>query len=235
MYAMLSVKVEQFEGPLDLLLQLIQNQELDITQISLAQVTDQYLQHLKSLAQGIHVEELADFLVVASRLILIKSRALLPDLTPDEQEDLDQLTRQLKMYQEFAYASKLLAQVLGHHRVSFVRPFIRSARLSVFSPPLLLDGVMLANAFQEVIDHIEPTPPVRRIVIDPQINLQETITRLKERLLHDKSFRFQDLINKAQSKTEVIVQFLAILELVKQQVATLSQEPKSHEIEVVPV
>ncbi|MDP2656464.1 MAG: segregation/condensation protein A [bacterium] len=232
---MLSVKVEQFEGPLDLLLQLITEKDLDITEISLAQVTEQYLVSIKNLASEIHVDELADFLVVASRLILIKSRALLPLLTPEEEEDIDLLARQLKIYKEFADAAKMLKEILSHGNVSFFKPVVRHARVSGFFPPPSVTAHTIADVCGQVIDRMEVRPPVRRIVIDPQINLQETISRLKSRLDQHASFQFQDLIRNAQSKTEVIVQFLAILELVKQQVAVISQTSISHDISIVSI
>ncbi|MEK7103330.1 MAG: segregation/condensation protein A [Patescibacteria group bacterium] len=232
---MLSVKVEQFEGPLDLLLQLITDKDLDITQVSLSQVTEQYLTHIKGLAEEIHVDELADFLVIASRLILIKSRALLPYLTPEEEEDIDHLARQLKIYKEFADAAKLLGGILGQGRISFLRPAIRKERrVAAFTPPPGVNAQTLATICEGIIARIEAKPPVRRIVIDPQVNLQETITRLKTHLQKRKSFQFQDMIQNARSKTEVIVQFLAILELVKQHLAIITQEPGHHDISVVP-
>lgn len=232
---MLSVKVEQFEGPLDLLLQLITDKDLDITEISLSRVTEQYLAHIKGLAEDVHVDELADFLVVASRLILIKSRALLPFLTPEEEEDIEHLARQLKIYKEFADAAKLLGSILSNGNALFFRPVTRKApRVASFVPPPGITAHTLATVCAGVISRIEAKPPVRRIVIDPQVNLQETIGRLKERLQNRASFQFHDIAKHARSKTEVIVQFLAILELVKQHLAIISQESGQHEISVVP-
>lgn len=230
---MLSVKVEQFEGPLDLLLQLITEKNLDITEISLSQVTEQYLTSIKGMANEIHVDELADFLVVASRLILIKSRALLPLLTPEEEEDIDTLARQLKVYKEFADAAKLLNWILLQGRVSFLSSVLRATKVPSFNPPPNVTPQTLADVCRHVINRIEEKTPVRRVVIDPQVNLQATISRLKEHLTRRTSFQFQDLIKNAQSKTEVIVQFLAILELVKQRLAFVSQESMAHDISIV--
>src|SRR3989344_5157057 len=102
-----SFRLEQFEGPLDLLLQLIEQQELDITTVSLAKVTDQYLQYLEEL-ERIVPEEVADFLLVASKLIYLKSKYLLPDLAVADEQDSGDLERQLKMYRQFYEASKVM-------------------------------------------------------------------------------------------------------------------------------
>src|SRR3989338_9236417 len=107
---MYQTKLEQFEGPLHLLLELIEAEKLDITSIALSKVTDQFLDYLTETSD-LHPEELADFLVVAARLLLIKSRALLPSLTGEGDEEAD-LERQLKIYREYYEASKSMHALL---------------------------------------------------------------------------------------------------------------------------
>ena len=104
-----NIKIEQFEGPLALLVKLIDKAELDITQVSLAMVADQYIAHLKRLV-NLDPEEMADFLVIASRLLLIKSKALLPYLLPEEEEAIEDLEEQLRMYKEFLEATKKVSE-----------------------------------------------------------------------------------------------------------------------------
>ena len=114
-------KLEQFEGPLDLLLQLIEDQKLEITNISLAQVTDQYIQYLNH-AHDLRPEDLADFLVVAAKLLYLKSRALLPALRLDEEEaDAGELEKQLKIYKEYLDASKKIEQMIKAGHFAFAR------------------------------------------------------------------------------------------------------------------
>src|SRR3989344_609317 len=108
---MLNFKLEKFEGPLDLLLQLIEDQKLDITEVSLSKVADQFLEYLKNTT-SLNPEEMADFLVVAAKLLVIKSKALLPDLNIADDADSSTLERQLKIYKEFLEASKVIRQIL---------------------------------------------------------------------------------------------------------------------------
>ena len=105
-------KLEKFEGPLDLLLELIEKEELRITELSLAKVADQYLEYIKN-NENIHLENLSDFLSVASKLILIKSRALLPVLqfTDEEEGEIQDLARQLEEYKRFKEASQVLSRL----------------------------------------------------------------------------------------------------------------------------
>ena len=101
-----TIKIQKFEGPLDLLLQLIEQEELDITEISLAHITEQYLEYLATIEE-LYPDELADFLVVATKLLLIKSHMLLPELTLED-EDEESLTRQLQLYKKYVEAARRL-------------------------------------------------------------------------------------------------------------------------------
>ena len=136
---MVNFKLEQFNGPLDLLLKLIEKEELDITQISLAKITDQYIEYIKSTSY-IKPEDMADFLVMAARLLLIKSKALFPYLQfGEEDEDVEELERQLKMYKEFIEATKKIEVMIGKKKFMFMREFNRKYILNNlvnnFSPP----------------------------------------------------------------------------------------------------
>ena len=117
---MLNIKINSFEGPLGLLLQLIEKEEMDITQVSLAKIADQYIEYINE-ADNINPEEMADFLVVATRLLLIKSKALLPFLYPEEEEEIKDLEFQLKMYKEFLEAMKKIEALIGRKRFMFPR------------------------------------------------------------------------------------------------------------------
>ena len=122
----MNFKIDKFEGPLGLLLQLIEKEELDITQISLAKIADQYIEYIKQ-AKELKPEELADFLVVAAKLLLIKSRALLPFLKGEAEQEIQEFEEQLRMYQEFLSAAKKLEIIIGQKRFSFAREFNRQA------------------------------------------------------------------------------------------------------------
>ena len=102
-------KLEQFEGPLDLLLRMIEEEKMDVTQVALSKVTDQFIQYLTGIEEK-QPEELADFLVVASKLLLIKSRVLLPQVVLEE--DGSDLEKQLRIYKEYLEASKILHKII---------------------------------------------------------------------------------------------------------------------------
>lgn len=218
------IKLDQFEGPLDLLLELVEQQKLEITQVSLAQVTEQFLNYLVH-AQSMHVEELADFLVVAAKLLLIKSRVLLPHLAADEEEEID-LEKQLKLYREYYEASKLVHARILKRRYSFSRGV--SLRMlpadRQFRPPEKLEADDLTRFFRIVLKRLEPFITIPEEVITRTINIRETITAIRERIMKEATINFQTLLASASSRTEIIVTFLALLELVKQRAVAVVQD-----------
>ncbi len=223
---MLAVKVEQFEGPLDVLLQLIEEEKLDVTTLSLANVADQYLTHLALIADHLRASEIADFLVVAAKLIYIKSKLLLPFLTQEDEQEIEELTQQLKIYQEFHRASKVLQKLLSEGRTTFSRPFSFDREQVMFLPPKRLIASTIREAFVHLLMREEKIVQVPRMTIsfDPGISLQEKIALLKSLALSERALSFLQLVRDAKSKTEIIVNFLAILELVKQRFLVVSQE-----------
>src|SRR3989338_8740737 len=128
---MYQVSSEKFNGPLDLLLRLIEEQKMTITEISIAKVTDEYLQELEKI-QDQDPEELSDFLVLAARLLYLKSKVLLPYLA--EEEEVDDLEKQLKLYKEFVEASKKIAAMIKEQRFAFSREKAIQQTAVEFSP-----------------------------------------------------------------------------------------------------
>lgn len=222
------VKIEQFEGPLDLLLQLIEQEELSITEVSLAKVTEDYLTTIRG-AQEIHPEELADFLVVAAKLILIKSQQLLPGLVDVEDEG-PSLEAQLRLYREFVEAAKIIDGMLRTHRVMYGRPKPLIERVPKFSPPPNLTKEMLADSFKEVIQSLEPLFKLPQAAIERAVSIQEKMTRIRTMIFDQAAIRFDEILKDAKSKTEIIVSFLAVLELVKQRILDVKQEALFHDI-----
>ena len=220
---MLKIKVEKFEGPLDLLLQLIERQELDICEVSLAQVTEQYVEFLNQM-QDIEVEDLADFLSVAARLLLLKSKALMPYLTWGEEEDLDELEKQLKIYREYLEASKLVRKMILKKKFTYAREKMPIIIDEGFNPPKKVNADKLKKVFVRILNDLEPLTRVPDEVIKKTINIQEKIQRIRGLILERANVNFEQIISESKSKTEVIVSFLAILELVKQRTVIVRQE-----------
>ncbi|MFA6512374.1 MAG: ScpA family protein [Patescibacteria group bacterium] len=219
---MRTVQLSQFHGPLDLLLTLIEREKLDISEIALAQVTEQYLGFLTA-AEEMDVEDLADFLVVAARLLVIKSRALLPMLT-EEDEDAVDLERQLKIYKEYYDAAQVMAGMLHKHRFTYGRE--TAVRIEAqFSPPpkLKVDG--LHASLLHVLKQLEPIVLYRdEATIKRTVSLREKIAHIHSLLMQSESLDFHNLLERAESRTDVIITFLAILELVKQQHVVVQQQ-----------
>lgn len=227
---MRDVKVATFSGPLDLLLQLIEQQELDISQVSLATVTEQYITSLQAMAE-LPVDELADFLVIAAKLLLIKSRLLIPgDELPADDAGLD-LERQLKMYREFVEAAKGVAKLWNRHRAVYGRE--GSAMIEpIFHPPEHLAPNDLHELMFGVLKELEPLTRLPQTVIVRSINIREKINQIKDRLRRDPTTSFHDLLQLATSKTDVIVTFLAVLELVKLRSVTVNQDHQHGNVDI---
>lgn len=225
-----SIRVEKFEGPLELLLELIEKEKLDITLVSLSQVTEQYLDALEGLNET-RPDELADFLVVASKLLLIKSRVLLPDLLPLDEEAED-LAIQLKMYKEYYDASKVIHKMLLKKHFSFPRTKPAVTITTVFNPPKSLTAAKLKDLFLTVLREIEPIIALPKEVIRRSVSLHEKISSIRTLLEQTSSVRFSGLVEKAQSRMDIIVTFLALLELVKQRTIVVTQDSMFEEIVV---
>ncbi len=230
----MNFKIDKFEGPLGLLLQLIEKEEMDITQISLAKIADQYIEYIK-LAKNLKPEEMADFLVVAAKLLLIKSKALLPFLKGEAEEEIQEFEDQLRMYQEFLAAAKKIEALIGKKRFSFAREFNRQAILAsaqVFSPPKKLTAAELGQVFGEIIKNIVPVEKLEEKSLERAVSIEEKILTIQETLLNKIKISFSHILSGAQNKTEMIVSFLALLELIKQKDVMVMQGEMFGEIEI---
>ncbi len=224
----LQLEEHEFTGPLDLLLSLVNEQKMSISEISLSTVTEQYMNHLDSIAHR-RPGEMADFLVVASRLLFIKSRALLPQLQPELEEEED-LTAQLERYAQFVKASKHIARMWN------VKSHMQGRRPEKVIPdnvpmPSLLTVSSIHASMQRLVSRLTPAKPaLSQSRIDRTISLKEKIARVSKLLRSKKAFSFSDVAGEGSNKTETIVSFLAILELMKQYKLVLSQKSASHDI-----
>ena len=217
------VKLEQFQGPLDLLLQLILEEKLDITEISLSKVAEQFIKYLEQVEE-LHPEELADFLVIATKLLLLKSRTLLPYLEQGLKDEGVNLTEQLKLYQEFQIASKQLAERLAARQFTYGRvDKYFSQPEPIFTPPKKITTTDLKDYFIDVLERLEPLIRLPQKALAKAVSLKEKIIHLSEHLEKQSKLSFKEVINTAKDKGEVIVTFLALLELVRQQTVSVYQ------------
>lgn len=230
-----TVQLPVYEGPLDLLLELIERAELDITRVSLAQVTDQYLAYLR-LAPAHDLADLAAFLVVAARLLQIKSEALLPrppTREPGEEDPGDALARQLIAYKKY----KQVAVLLAGREASGLRTHLRLAPPPTVEAKLDTRGLtleLLQRAMFELLLEAARGPALNEVVRPPVIRIRDKIRRLLEALRRHGRTTFREMLAEARSRLEIVVSFLAVLELVKRQQVVVQQTELFGEIEVLP-
>lgn len=211
------VRLPLFEGPLDLLLHLIQKNELDITAISLALVADQFVEHLQTIGQ-VQADLIADFLVVAAKLLLIKSRLLLPrpPVVDDEEDDdpAELLARRLREYKKFKQAAGFLRELESSGRHGYVR---------VAPPPVLetridweaisLDDLLAA--LLRVLESDDELQPVGVVVTQRKITVREKIEWIEQLLAQARQVSFQRVVGKAGGRIDIVVSLWAVLEMIK--------------------
>ncbi|MFA7662676.1 MAG: ScpA family protein [Patescibacteria group bacterium] len=230
---MYQVELEQFNGPLELLLKLIQDKELNISQISLAKIADQYLTYLEAHESEIDPDELADFLWIGSKLIYLKSRLLVPTMSDEEDEELDDLEKQLKIYKEYLDASKQIIKIIKQQRFSYSQAHQES--VVGFYPPQNFKISDLGVAFSRVLSGIIPMNKLPQKTIQRIISLKERISEVRDYILRQTKTRFSSLLSDKKDPSEIIVTFLAVLELSKQNSIHLVQEELFAEIEIAKI
>jgi segregation and condensation protein A len=230
------VKLEIFEGPLDLLLYLIKRDEIDIYDISIERITRQYLEYLQAFKE-LNIDLAGEFVVMAANLIYLKSRNLLPvDQQPPE-EDAEEgdprwdLIRQLIEYKKFKEAAaQLQSRELEQERI-FVRD---GGSTALVEEPLRLGEVgifQLINAFQTVIKRAEARENLREI-FGERFSVSEKIEIILQRVASGASLRFSDLFGEIASRVEIAVTFLALLELIRLKQVRAIQRNLFDEIEI---
>ncbi|MBU0646329.1 segregation/condensation protein A [Patescibacteria group bacterium] len=227
-----AIKQERFSGPLHLLLELIQKQELPITEISLAQVTEEFLAYVEK--QDVPPEELADFLIIATRLLYIKSKAILP-LPQEEDEEVSLLADQLKMYQEFVAATKHLEELYAAPTYLFAREKAEAQPSTEFAPPENAGTLELHDAFRRLLKRLEPFFLLQQESMRRVISVQQRINQIHQVIQQRANLAFSDLIKGSKSKIEVVVSFLALLELVKSRLVKAVQKDGFSDIQITHV
>lgn len=227
------VQTPVYEGPLDLLLNLIEHAELDITTVSLAMVTDQYLSYIKSMEQ-LNADEISAFLVIAAKLIQIKSEALLPRPPVREvgEEDTGQaLVDQLKLYKRF----KEIGGWLSDREKANLRTYLRVAPPPKVEPKLDLSNITLEKlvaAAEEVFAREKSKKPLASVIAAPRVTIREKIELITKIMKDVQRASFSSLIKDSRSRLEIVVTFLAMLELIKRYRVQAYQEGLFGDIEI---
>jgi segregation and condensation protein A len=228
-----TVQIPVYEGPLDLLLQLIERAELDITAVALAMVTDQYLKYIRAMQEA-KAEEISAFLVIAAKLIQIKSEALLPRppvREAGEEDPAENLARQLRIYKRF----KEVANWMELRERAGLRTFLR------LSPPPKIEGRLdlsditlqdLLKAAEGIFLNEKDKQALGTVISAPKVTIREKIAFIAERLSKSEQASFKELIGAARTRLEVVVTFLAMLELIKRYRIAARQETLFGDIEI---
>lgn len=222
-------KLEQYEGPLELLLKLIEREELDISEISLANVTDQFLEFLRTHEIG--PGSISEFLLIASQLLVIKSRILIPSLVleKEEEEDITELKARLEDYRRFQRVANMLMAHEAKHEYAHVREPLPAA-IEHFAPPQTLTCEKLQELLMQMIRE-NPEPEILpKQHLEETISIEHRIMELHKRLKTRVQETFSSMVKGSRGKPDIIVTFLAILELFKQHVIVVEQQTLHGEI-----
>lgn len=220
------VNLEKFSGPLNLLLQLIEKKNLEITEISLSQVTQEYLSYFQE-QQSVLPQELANFLVVASTLLLIKSKAILPtlELSLTEEEEILDLESRLRLLKFFKEKGEVMRKMFQSSYYLFSRSPWLEQKIQ-FSPPVNVNCQILAQIFKKTLEKFKiEKNEVITVKIPRLITLEERIKELISRLTKEKNFSLEAVtFSNKIDKIDFIVTFLAILHLAKEKIIKLKQD-----------
>jgi len=226
------IKTEFFEGPLDLLLNLIEKRKLFINDIALSKVADDYIAYLQN-QEHFPIAESADFLVIASTLLLIKSKSLIPNLnlSEEEKQDIGDLERRLKIYQRIKELSSHIKDMFGKNIIFSAEP---RKVMPVFSPD---QNMTKENLFQAIISVIKALPKkaenIPKAVVKKVISLEEMIGDLTKRIQSSIKLSFREFAKVGkEERVNVIISFLAMLELVKQGIVNVKQDNQFDDIEI---
>jgi segregation and condensation protein A len=225
---MYAVKTEEFEGPFDLLLGMIEKRKFSVNSVSLSGISDQYLEYIKQL-QNFPIEEVAAFVVVASTMMLIKSRSLMPtmELTMEEEESIEDLEERLRLYKR---ARQLAVHInrLFKKQPLFARESFKNIQID-FLEPKSLTKENIYTALKSLVERLPKKEVFPEVEVKKIISLEEKIKELSERVLRCLEMSFTDFASsdsgdKNEQKLDLIISFLAMLELTKQGLVMVNQE-----------
>jgi segregation and condensation protein A len=225
------IKTESYEGPFEILLDLIEGRKLIVNEFALANITEDFIQHVRAQEQ-FPIDETANFIQIAATLLLIKSKSLIPDLELSEEEnaDVDDLKRRLEAYEKVREAARELYRLFGKNVM--VPAGERTPEIT-FAPSNDLSADALSEALSRVLatrEIVEQLPEAR---VKPLITIEEMMEKLSKRVQSAIKISFKDFSKASKEKIEIIVSFLALLELVKQGAVAAEQYASHGDISIV--
>ncbi len=213
------IKVSQFEGPLDLLLSLIEKKKMHVSEVSMASVADEYVDYLKENRE-LPMGEIANFLVTATTIILIKSANLLPKLNilPEEKVDMEELQGRLAVYQKIRDTAFKLKELFSGKKIFWPQRKI----VSRFSP-YKISAAQMADAFQKLVSNLPKDESLEITRVSRTISLETIMQKLSQRIQTTLLTSFKEFTKGKIEKVEIILSFLAMLELSRQGAIRLEQ------------
>jgi len=233
------VRLDKFDGPLDLLLHLIKKNELDICDISIAEITSQYLEYIR-LMKNLNLDVAGDFLLMASTLLQIKSSMLLPrdEDNPEDEDEADpraELIRRLLEYQQYKEAGMLMGARALLGREIFTRPYPEAEFLAANQEdgPLELELFDLVDAFRSLLARI-PAESFHEVAAADALNIADSINEILALLQERDMIEFDELVRDDFTRERVIVTFLALLELCRLRMIRIFQNTQQGGIRLIP-
>lgn len=225
-----TVRAGEVEGPLELILELIEKRRLLVNEVSLASITDEFISHVRG-SEAFPLEDATQFLNVAATLLLIKSRSLLPnlELTAEEEQDMGALERRLKLYEQAREATRAIAQLFG---TATMAPRGERAPEVSFAPSKDLSFDHLQQALADLLARMEKEEKLPEVRIRPLVSIEEMMDTLRTRVERAFSLSFKEFTGDRTEKVEVIVSFLALLELVKLGTVDVIQHGQFNDIRI---
>jgi len=236
------IKQGTFEGPLELLLSLIEQKKLFVNEVSLAEVTNDYISYIKSLSDvpsEKHIADVSYFILISATLILIKSKSLLPNLslTDDETEKITDLETRLKLYKIIKNASIEISNNFGT-KIIFM-PNERIWSEPIFSPDPTITPLNISSSILEVVAHLpKKAEKIPEVEVKKIINIDEIINSLTDRIQNAMNLSFKEFTrasgaeNQEEAKVHIIISFLAMLELVREGIIDVIQNSSFGDIEI---
>jgi len=224
-------KVGEFEGPIEVLLGLIEEKKLHISQVSLAAVADDFITYLQTI-DNTKKAEVANFILVASTLMLIKSISLLPtiEVTPDEKEGIQDLERRLKLYQRMKDLSIHVKERFGK-QIIFAREDNKNFT-PVFAPTAEITQPGILQAVKNLIQNFPKPEAIPQLIVKKVISLEEAINSLTNRVQSALKMSFKQFVGSQKEKVNIIVSFLGMLELVKRGIISVEQQNHFEDIQM---
>ena len=225
-----TIRTHAYEGPFELLLDLIEKRKVSVSDISLATVTDEFIQHVRSHAD-FPMEDATNFIAVAATLLLIKSKSLLPELelSDEEEEGIADLERRLALYEKAREAARELSRIFGR---KVMLPAGERAAEPIFAPSKDLTAKALSDALAAALTALEKVEELPEARVKSAVTIEEMMDSLLKRVQTTITMSFKDFAAGSKEKVEVIVSFLALLELVKQGAVDAAQHDHFGDIKI---